>query len=142
MVSRREFLKMTVAAGAGLVVAPTLAPRLALAQDGLEQYIGAPATVTDLTYDPEAAEVVGCIELTVGLYKASQMGQAGFGVVLEVSYTSGGNPVTVSSTTALSTLSKVEIEQGRVELEGCTEAPLPPDDLTALKGEAYIVKLG
>ena len=57
---------------------------------------------------------------------------------LEVNYTSGGNPVNVSSTTALSDLSKVEIDKGTVEIEGCVEAPFPPDDINAMKGEAII----
>jgi hypothetical protein len=86
-------------------------------------------------------EIAGCIELPVGLYQASQLGQAGFGVRLEVSYTSGGVPFGNASTTALSELSKVEINQGTVEVMGCVEGP-PPDDLAAVQAEAIIVKIG
>ena len=138
MVSRREFLRMTVAAGAGLVVS---APRLALAQDGLDKYIGAPAKVGEISYDEQAGAIAGCTLIPVGLYQASQKGKAGFGVKVDFSYTSAGNPVKVTATTALSELSKVEIDKGTVEVPGCILAP-PPDDINTVKAEAFIVKLG
>ena len=142
MITRRDFLKLSLAGGAGLVLSQGLGgPRSALAQDDLDQYIGAPATVVAFSYDPLSQAIAGCTELPVGLYKASQLGQAGFGVRVEFSYTSAGQPVNVTATTALAELSKVTIDQGTVEVAICTEAP-PPDDLAAVKAEAIIVKMG
>jgi hypothetical protein len=136
VISRRAFVKQSAATVTGLFLAWGVArPRKVLAET---LNVGVPAKVVNLTYDPEAGEITSCIELPVGLYKASQLGQAGFAVRLEVNYTSGGNPVNVSSTTALSDLSKVEIDKGTVEVEGCIEAPFPPDDINAMKGEAII----
>jgi len=112
-----------------------------LAQDDLAKYIGAPATVVEISYDETAGEIEGCVELPVGFYKASQKGTAGFGVKVDFSYTSDGNPVNVTATTLLSELSKVTIDKGTVEIAGCVEAPLP-DDLAAVKAEAIIFKPG
>ena len=109
------------------------------AQDDLDQYIGAPATVVDISYDEQMGEIIICIELPVGFYKAGQMGQAGFGVQVEFSYPEGPKPW--YATAALSELSKVEIDKDTVEIPLCTEAP-PPDDLAAVKAEAIIIKLG
>ena len=69
---------------------------------------------------------------------AAQLGQAGFGLQLTVSYLSGGSPYTNTSTTALSGLSKVETDRGTVEVAGCIQGP-PPDDLGSVAAEAIVV---
>ncbi|UCG22975.1 MAG: twin-arginine translocation signal domain-containing protein, partial [Chloroflexota bacterium] len=97
MISRRAFLKQTAAAGAALALGSGLGPAARLlatvqAEDDLGHFVGAPAVVTHLAYDPDAGALGLCTELPLGPLKAAQLGQAGFGLQLTVSYLSGGSP--------------------------------------------------